>query len=253
MAKFSANLGFLWRELEPPDAIRAAAKAGFDAVEFHVPSADTIDAVKQALAETGLPMLGLNTAGADNAEFGLTAIPERRDEARQAIDAALAYATAVGATHVHALAGKATGDEADRTYAENLSYAAQAAAKHGINVLIEPLNQRDAPDYYLGRVEQAVDIIDAIGEPNLKLMFDCYHVQIMQGDLIKRIESTLSYIGHIQIASVPDRHEPDQGEIAYERLVPVLDQIGYEGYIGAEYVPRHGTEEGLCWLRWFGR
>jgi len=253
MAKFSANLGYLWTEHSLVDGVRAAAAAGFNAVECHLPYAVPVDDVNAVLEETGLPLIGINTAaGGDEAgSFGLTALPGRTDEARAAIEQALDYAAAVKALHVHVLAGRASGDYAQETYVYNLGYAAQLAAERNLRVVVEPLNERDAPGYFLSHVEQAVDIINAVGADNLKLMFDCYHVQIMQGDLMKRIERHIDYIGHVQIASVPGRHEPDQGEVAYERLVPYLDHLGYQGFVAAEYRPRRGTEEGLGWLRWF--
>jgi hydroxypyruvate isomerase len=251
MPLFSANLGFLWQELSLPDAIRAAKAAGFDAVECHYPYDTPPEAVRQALEETGLPMLGLNTARGDVAagDNGLAAIPGREDEARRAIDQAIDYAAAISARNVHVMAGKANGDEAQATFIANLRYACEHAAKVDVTVLIEPLNHRDAPGYFLRTADQALDIIAAVGAENLKLMFDCYHIQIMQGDLTHRLQAYLPAIGHIQIAAVPDRREPDHGEIDYRHILRFLEILGYDKPIGAEYRPATTTEAGLAWLQ----
>ena len=252
MAKFSANLGFLWTELELPEAIRAAARCGFDAVECHQPYAIPSFELKKVLEETGLPMVGLNTEGGEDGN-GLAGVPGMEKLAEAAIEQAVDYATVTGTSHVHVLAGcSAETQGARQTYVANLKYATALAANAGVNLVIEPLNHRDAPGYFLNSVEQAIDVIDEVGASNLRLMFDCYHVQILQGDLTKRLEACMPHIGHIQFASVPDRHEPDEGEVSYERLVAFIDRLGYEGFIGAEYQPRRGTEEGLGWLKWFG-
>lgn len=250
MTKFSANLGFLWTDLALPDAIRAAAAAGFAAVECHFPYDQDADAVRAALEETGVPMLGLNTVRGDlgAGEFGLSALPGRRDAARAAIDQALDYAARIGARNVHVMAGKAAGDEARATFIQHLTYAADRAGEAGIGILIEPINTRDVPGYHLSRVEDGAEVIAQVNRPNLRLMFDCYHTQIMQGDLTRRIEAHLSVIGHIQIASVPERGAPDGGEVAYDRLIPAIEALGYDGYFGAEYKPAGPTADGLGWL-----
>ncbi len=245
--RFSANLGFLWNELALPESIKRAHAAGFDAVECHWPFDVDAEAVRDALLETGLPMLGLNTLRGDLSagDFGIAAVEGREAEARAGIDQALDYADAIGARAVHVMAGRA-GDE--NVYIENIAYAADEARDLGLSVLLEPLNHRDVDDYFLCEVEQAAEIIRVVGAPNVKIMFDCYHVQIMEGDLLRRIEAHLPFIGHIQIAAVPSRAEPDEGEVAYERLIPAIYEAGYEGYIGAEYKPRGTTDEGLGWL-----
>jgi 2-dehydrotetronate isomerase len=250
MATFSANLGFLWRELPLPDAIRAAKRAGFHAVECHFPYEVPAEDVRAALSETGLAMLGINTirgreAAGDN---GLAAIPERQEEARAAIRQAVDYAAAIGAGNVHVMAGKAQGEAARRTFVENLLYATELARPHGITILIEPLNHYDAPDYFLTTSAQAAAIIDSVGATNLKLMFDCYHIQIMEGDLTRRIGALMPVIGHIQIAAVPDRGEPDHGEVDYRHIVHSLDAMGYDRPLGAEYRPAASTEAGLGWM-----
>ncbi|MDO6729109.1 TIM barrel protein [Marinovum sp. 2_MG-2023] len=249
--KFSANLGFLWNDRPLPDAIRAAKAAGFDAVECHWPYDVPATETKAALDETGLSMLGLNTSRGDLAagENGLSALPGREAEARAAIDEAVAYATAIGTVNIHVMAGFAAGDTAHRTFVGNLKYACDTVAAHGMNILIEPLNKYDAPGYFLTTTDQALAIIKEVAAPNLKLMFDCYHVQLMEGDLTHRIEALLPSIGHIQFASVPDRGAPDHGEINYDHLFEVTRKLGYDAPLGAEYKPGGNTDDTLGWLK----
>ena len=248
--KFSANLGFLWNDLALPDAIRAAKAAGFHAVECHWPYDVPVADVSNALTETGLKMLGLNTLRGDSArgDNGLSAITGREEEARAAIDEAIVYASAINALNIHVMAGFASGLEAHATFIANLNYACINAEPHGITILIEPLNKYDAPGYFLTTTDQAVFIINEVGAKNLKLMFDCYHVQLMEGDLTHRMEQNLSHIGHIQFASVPDRGPPDHGEINYNYLFQVIAGLGYDAPIGAEYKPVGQTDQSLGWM-----
>lgn len=250
MTRFSANLGFLWTDRALPDAIRAAHAAGFDAVECHWPYDVAADDVAAALAETGLPMLGLNTRRGHVAagENGLAALPGRVDEARAAIDEALTYADVIGAGAVHVMAGKAEGPEARAVFASNLHYACARAAKGGRIILIEPLNPFDAPGYFLNTTAQAADLITEIAAPNLKLMFDCYHVGRTEGDVIARLEGLLPIIGHVQIAGVPDRGPPDHGELDYFHLFDRIRRLGWTRPIGAEYRPGKSTDDTLEWL-----
>ena len=250
--KFSANLGFLWAELPLPEAIRAARAAGFDAVECHWPFDEAPSAVNAALAETGLQMLGLNTRPGNVAkgENGLAALPERRAEARAAIDEAIAYAAEIGASNVHVMAGFASGKMAEETFLGNLAYATETAAGRNLNVLIEPLNRYDAPGYFLTTTTQAADIIRKVAAPNLRLMFDCYHVHLMEGDLTHRLATLLPLIGHIQFAAVPDRGPPDHGEVDYRHIFAAIANLGYSAPVGAEYKPRGNTDSTLGWLDW---
>lgn len=249
--KFSANLGFLWTELSLPDGIRAAKAAGFDAVECHwpydVPPADVIE----ALNETGLPMLGLNTrrgnvAGGEN---GLAALPDQVTRALEAIDEAVTYAAAIGCGAVHVMAGFGKGPESHACFVKNLTFACDRAAGHGITILIEPLNTYDAPGYFLNNTAQAVEIINEVGASNLKLMFDCYHVQLIEGDLTNRLTKLLPYIGHIQFAAAPGRGVPDQGEIAFDHIFAHIASLGYARPLGAEYKTNGPTEATLGWLK----
>ena len=244
--RFSANLGFLWADRPLPDAIRAAKAAGFDAVECHWPYAVPAADVAAALDETGLAMLGLNAPRGKPGENGLSALPGRGGEARAAVDEALAYATATATPNVHVLAGFASGPEAEAAYVETLRYACDRAGER--TILIEPLNRDDAPGYFLQTTGQAEAIIARVGAPNLALMFDCYHVQLMEGDVSHRLERLLPLIGHVQVASVPDRGAPDHGELHYPHIWQVLARIGWTAPVGAEYKPVGDTDASLGWM-----
>ena len=237
----SANLGFLFREHPLPDAIRQAKAQGFDAVECHWPYDVDPQDVRNALEETGLPMLSLNTrrGEVDAGEHGLSALPSREAEARAAIDEAIAYATAIGCETVHVMAGKAEGPEAFATFTRNLVYAADQAAPHGIGILIEPLNTGDAPGYFLTRIDAALAIVAETGSA-VKIMFDCYHMAIMEGDVLAAFERARNHVGHVQFAAVPDRTEPHHGEIDYADLLPRIAAAGHGGYFGVEYKPASG-------------
>ncbi|MDV7271608.1 TIM barrel protein [Thioclava sp. A2] len=248
--QFSANLGFLWNDRPLPDAIRAAKAAGFGAVECHWPYDTPAADVSAALAETGLAMLGLNTRRGDVAggENGLSALVGREADARAAIDEAIAYATEIGTRNIHVMAGFASGDAAHACFVANLRYACERAADAGITILIEPLNHYDAPGYFLATTAQAEVIMAEVGAPNLRLMFDCYHVQLMEGDLSHRLERLLPLIGHIQFASVPDRGAPDHGEVNYPFIFDKIAALGWQTPLGAEYKPGGDTDATLGWL-----
>ncbi len=251
--KFSANLGFLWADRPLPEAIRAAKAAGFDAVECHWPYDIAAEDVADVLAETGLPMLGLNTSRGDVSagENGLSALPGREPEARDAIDQAIDYAATIGAANVHVMAGFAEGRAAHEAFVANLAYACEQASRNGAGVLIEPLNRHDAPGYFLRTTDQAVAIIAEVGAPNLRLMFDCYHVGRTEGDIITRLAALLPHVGHIQFAAVPDRGAPDHGEIDYGHVFAKIPRLGWNKPLGAEYKPGADTDATLGWMaRW---
>ncbi len=250
--QISANLGFLYADLPLPARIHAAASDGFDAVECHFPYDHDPGEIRAALDATGLPMLSLNTRPGDTAagEFGLAALPGRAEEARAAVAQAVAFGAAIGAGAVHVMAGRslrAAGSE--EAFRATLAHACDLAAAHGMTILIEPINTRDVPGYHLTSLEQAAETITALDRDNIRIMFDCYHLQILQGDLTRRFEQYLPLVGHVQIAAVPDRGEPDAGELCYARLLKALREAGYHGAIGAEYRPRGcDTRAGLDWL-----
>lgn len=250
MIRFSANLGFLWADLPLPDAIRAAKAAGFHAVECHWPYDTPPDDVTCALDETDLPMLGINTHRGDikAGDNGLSAIPGREGEARAAIDDAITYATRIGARNIHVMAGFDQSIAGRHIYIDNLEYACEQGSSHGLVMLIEPLNAYDVPGYFLQTTSQAAEIIRRVGAPNLKLMFDCYHVGRTEGDVISRLEDLFPIIGHIQFASVPDRGTPDHGEVDYREVFSKINALGWDTPLGAEYKPENETDASLNWM-----
>lgn len=254
MTKFSANLGFLWSGQPLPAAIHAAKAAGFDAVECHWPYDTPATDVKAALDQTGLPMLGLNTLRGDVAggENGLSALPGRTDDARAAITQSVEYAQVTRTQAIHVMAGNASGKAAHDAFIENLHFATKLAAPLGITILIEPLNRFDAPHYFLRTTEQAESIIKEVGAPNLRLMFDCYHVGRTEGDVINRLHAMFPIIGHIQFASVPDRGTPDHGDVDYAQVFDAIAKLEWNTPLGAEYKPVGDTGATLDWLKTFG-
>ncbi len=248
--KFSANLGFLWKDLALPAAIRKAKQAGFDAVECHWPFNTNPAEVKAALDDTNLPMLCLNTRPGNVAdgEFGLTALPGREHEARAAIDEAIDYALAIGAKRIHVMSGIAQGGEVESCFVQNLKYACEEAQPHGITFLIEPINTIDVPGYFLSNIDLALDILDKVDRQNIKLMFDCYHVAKMNLDVGQALATVFHQIGHIQFASVPDRGPPGTGTGDLYSIFKHIKKLGYTQPLSAEYVPDGQPEEDLCWL-----
>ena len=251
--RFSANLGLLFTGQPLVAAIRAAAAAGFQAVECHWPYDTDSAEVRAVLAETGLPMLCLNTlrGRAEAGEFGLAALPGRQEEARAAIRQGLDFGQQIGAGNLHIMAGVASGPEAEATFAENLRWAADQAGQTGMGLLIEPLNRHDVPGYFLQNCDQAAALVDHLASPHIKIMFDCYHLQRQAGDLVYYFSQYQPVIGHVQFAAVPDRGPPSGGELDYRWLLGELVRLGYEGWFGAEYRPAGRTEDSLGWLAGF--
>jgi hydroxypyruvate isomerase len=255
MPRFAANLAYLFTERPEMERFAAAAAAGFKAIELRFPYDLSPMAVKAEIERHGFTMLGINTAQGHAGEFGLAAMPRRERDFATHFRQALDYAVAIGGRAVHCLAGRVPPEQrpaAERTFIANLARAADEAAGKNITLLIEPINSRDRPDYFLTRPEQAADIIAKVGRPNVRIQFDFYHAQIMGGDLIKRFEKHLPLVGHVQIAAVPSRHEPDEGEVNYPAIYAGLDALGYAGFVAAEYTPRGRTEDGLGWGRAYG-
>ena len=257
MPRFAANLAYLFTERPLIERFGAAAAAGFKAVELQFPYDHAPSAVKAELERHGLTMLGINTAPGQTAagEFGVAAVPGREQEFATLFKQALDYIVAIGGRQIHCLAGKVPPEQrpaAETTFIRNLERAADAAAEKNITLLIEPINPRDRPDYFLTRAEHAADVIAKVGRPNVRIQFDFYHAQIVGGDLIRRFEKHLPVVGHVQIAAVPSRHEPDEGEINYPAVFEAVDRLGYGNWIGCEYRPRAKTEDGLGWARGYG-
>jgi len=247
----------MWPDRPLLERIDAAARAGFQAIELHWPYGTPGESVREACTDRGLTLLCINTVRGDVAagDFGLGAVPGREEEFLAAVEQSIAYCQVSGATSIHAMAGindPANREAATSVFRENLARAAEKATAHGLTLLLEPINPRDVPGYYLSSVEAAVETIEAIGAPNVRIMFDVYHIAIAQGDVLTRLERYLPLIGHVQIAAVPSRHEPDEGEIAYGTIFEVLDELGYRGWIGCEYKPRGATDHGLAWVEALG-
>lgn len=257
MPRFAANLAYVFTERPFMDRFAAAAAAGFTAVELQFPYDHAPGAVKAELEKHNLTMLGINTppGNVEAGEFGLACVPGRESEFATLFRRALDYVVAIGGRQIHVLAGKLPPEQrpaGETVFIRNLMQAADLAVEKGITLLIEPINARDRPGYYLNRVEHAADIIAKAERPNIRIQFDFYHVQIVGGDLIRRFESHLPVVGHVQVAAVPTRHEPDDGEVNYPAIFAMLDQVGYRGFVGAEYRPRGRTEDGLGWVRPYG-
>ncbi|TKC90116.1 hydroxypyruvate isomerase [Trinickia terrae] len=255
MPKFAANLTMLFNEVPFLDRFKAAAEAGFNAVEFLFPYpystaelAERLDANELRLVLHNLPA-GNWEAG----ERGIACLPDRVGEFQEGVGRAIQYAKALKAPQLNCLAGIPTAgvdkDKARATIVDNLRFAAGELKKEGIKLLVEPCNSHDIPGFALNRSSEGLDVIRAVGSDNLFLQYDIYHMQRMEGELAATIKKNLASIAHIQLADNPGRNEPGTGEINYAFLFALLDSLGYDGYIGCEYKPRTTTAEGLGWLR----
>jgi len=253
MPRFSANLGFLWADRPLPARIEAAARAGFRAVEMHWPYDVPASKVAATARQNDIVLLGINTAPGhfEAGERGLGAVAGRERDFQATLDQALDYCRDSGATAIHVMAGNvAPLDylEARKVFAGNLRVAARKAAQRQVTLLLEPLNPVDNPGYFYSTLEQAVGLIEELALPNIKLQFDVYHVARTEGDVLVKLERYRRHIGNVQIAGVPARAEPDEGEIAYPVIFAALDGQRYEGWVGCEYRPRHDTDRGLSWM-----
>lgn len=253
MLRFAANLSFLFTEHPFLQRPLVAARAGFRAVEFHFPYEHEVAALADGIKAAGVELVLFNLPAGDwsAGERGLAALPGREAEFMDGLERALAYAEVLGVGKLHVMAGVLT-DESGReraraTYLKNLQRAAKRAAKANCTLLIEAINRRDMPGYFLDSPREAVAICAELGAPNLGVLFDIYHAQIQGGDLCSTLDHAWPWLGHVQIAGVPGRHEPDAGEIDYRWLLGELARRGYAGWVGCEYHPRGGTEAGLGW------
>lgn len=249
MPRFAANLSFLFTEIPFLDRFEAAARAGFTGVEFMFPYADTVEDIRARLDENGLELVLFNLPPGhwDKGERGFAALPGRADEFASAVDLALKYAEALGCARLHAMAGLETHGANRADYLANLTLAADWAQPLGIDILIEPINTRDMPGYFLTKTADARGIIAEVGAPNLGLQFDLYHRHIMEGGVEEAIAEYASLTLHYQCADPPDRGEPSLATVDYARLFRAIDDTGYGGWIGCEYKPRNGTLAGLDW------
>ena len=255
MPRFAANLTMMYTEYPFLDRFAAAAKDGFCAVEFAFGYEFSSQDIKARLDANQLTQVLLNAPPGnwDKGERGVASLPGREEECKRGVELAFEYALQLGSPCVHLMAGlSAFGVEPARqraTYLENLAYAAARGKERGITILIEPINTRDMPGYFLNRQDEAHAICAEIGAENLKVQFDLYHAQIMEGDLATKLKRFLPGIGHVQIAGVPARHEPNVGEVNFPFLFGLMDDLGYSGWAGCEYRPARGTSDGLTWIR----
>lgn len=262
MLQFAANLSMLYQEHDFLSRFKAAADDGFKAVEYLFPYDFAADDIAQKLHSNGLQQVLFNAPPGNwsAGERGLACLPDREDEFRDSIDRALEYARVLKCSRVHVMAGLQPAgysrDELMKLYKRRMAWAAQRALQHGVNILIEPINTRDIPGFFLNRQDEAHAVVEAVAASNLKVQMDLYHCQIVEGDVAMKIRNYLpsGNVGHIQIAGVPQRHEPDTGELNYSYLFQVLQDLGYSGWIGCEYRPAKGavvdgTRSGLQWFK----
>ena len=252
MPKLAANLSTLFTEVEFLGRFAAARAAGFRYVEYQFPYAWQPQELAQAARDAGVQVVLHNLPAGDMArgERGIACLPGREREFRDGVERAIEYATTVGCARLNCIAGLAPADRAHfEVLVGNVRQAARRLGEVGIELVIEPINTRSVPGFFLTRSAQAVDVLNAAGEANARLQYDLFHMQIMEGDLACTLERLLGRIGHVQIADVPDRHEPGTGEINFEFLLAHLDRLGYSGWVGCEYNPSVETLASLTWAK----
>jgi hydroxypyruvate isomerase len=252
MPKLAANLSMLWPELAFLGRFAAARRAGFRFVEYQFPYEHEAQEVARAARDAGVQVVLHNLPPGDPArgDRGLACLPGREAEFRESVERGIAYARAAGCPRMNCLAGLAAPDAGHTAQlVANLRYAARKFAAAGLELLIEPINTRSVPGFFLTGSRQGIEVLDAVGEPNALLQYDLFHMQIMEGDLAKTIERLLPRIGHLQLADVPDRHEPGSGELNFDFLLRHIDALGYSRWMGCEYNPRGDTVQGLTWAK----
>ena len=255
MPRLCANLSMLFTEVDFLQRFEAASRAGFSGVEYLFPYEFSSAQIKAELDAHGLTQVLFNLPAGDWAkgERGIACHPDRVEEFRSGVDLAIAYAKVLGNTQINCLAGipvaGASARLTEQTFVNNLKFAADKLQAAGIRLIVEMINTRDIPGFYLTTTRQALDILEQVGSSNLALQYDIYHMQIMEGDLARTLENNLPVIQHVQLADNPGRHEPGTGEINYHFLFGHLDRIGYQGWIGCEYKPLTSTEAGLGWMK----
>src|SRR2546426_58114 len=255
MPRFSANISMLFKEVEFPERFEAAAQAGFKAVEIQFPYGWSKRQLGEIAQHAGVEVVLINIPAGDpeKGDRGIGCLPSRTGEFRDAVGKAIEYARELGCKRMNCLAGvtppDVDGSKLRETYVSNLRYAARELERDGMSLLIEPINTRSIPGFYLNKSAQALALMDEVGAANLKLQYDLFHMRIMGDDLARTPEVNLVRIGHMQVADVPGRHEPGTGEIDFPPLFDLIDRLGYKGWIGAEYAPAGKTEDGLAWVR----
>jgi hydroxypyruvate isomerase len=258
MPKLAANLSMMFQEVPFLDRFAVAAAAGFAGVEYLFPYDFPAAEIAERLKHHRLSQALFNLPPGDwrNGERGTAALPGRESEFMAGLEQALDYARVIGCKHLHAMAGLWPSGRDRReglaTYVANLQRAADRAADHGITLLIEPINSRDMPGYFLTTSGQAMRVLEEVRRDNVRLQLDLYHCQIMEGDLATHIRALAGRYAHVQIAGVPERHEPDRGEVNYAYLLELLDEVGYAGWVGCEYRPAADTRQGLGWAQRWG-
>ena len=254
MPRFAANLTMMYQEFPFLERFAAAARDGFNAVEYLFPDRYFARDLKARLDARGLVQVLFNAPPGEWAagERGIAALPGREDEFRRSIETALERARILGNTRLHVMAGLIDPSQPHQlqrgVYLKNIAWAASEARADGMTIVIEPINRRDMPGFFLTRQDEAQSICAAIGASNLRVQFDCYHCQITEGDLSFKLTRDIANVGHIQVAGVSDRHEPDVGELNFPYLFDLIDSLGYEGWIGCEYEPSGATSAGLQWM-----
>ncbi|MDE0661553.1 MAG: TIM barrel protein [Gammaproteobacteria bacterium] len=257
MPRFAANVSTMFPDLPVAERFGAARAIGFEAVEYLFPYAESPGEIRRRLSETGVRIILLNTplGDASAGERGLAAVPGRQADFKDHFEQALCYARTLDVPMIHVMAGVVADEhrnDAEAVFAENVRHAADAAATHGIRILLEPLNHEDTPGYFLTLTAETRRLIQAIGRDNVRMQYDLYHRQIMEGNLARGIADNLDLIAHIQFSSVPGRHEPQFGEVNLPYLFDVCDRLGYDGWIGCEYRPMTTVADGLGWGRPYG-
>lgn len=255
MNKFAVNLSTIFTQVPFIDRFKKASEQQFSYVECQFPYELTVDQIKQQLRENNLSMVLLNLPPGNwaNGDRGLAIDPFRTEEFKNSVDVGIEYASALNIPNIHCMAGVCSDNipshKVKEVYIKNITYAAKKLATHELTLLIEPINQKDIPNYYLSSIKEAAEILQEVNLPNVKLQFDFYHMQKIQGDLISTFENYFDQIGHVQIADVPGRHQPGTGEINYKNVLSFLDKVGYNGYIGLEYTPLGKSEDSFKWIK----
>ena len=254
MPRFAANLSFLFNEAPFLERFALASEQGFKAVEFMLPYEWPADQIRDLLDKHKLELVLFNTAQGNWAggERGIAALPGRDAEFDTAIEQALSYSSVLGNKLIHVMAGLESAGANTKSFVDNLRRTADRVEESGITLVIEPINTRDMPGYFLSRTRQALDIIAEVARPNLGLQFDLYHRHLMEGDVEAGLREVKDIARHIQIASPPDRGEPDHGDLDFKHLLGLIDASGYTGHIGLEYKPRAGTVPGIVWAKRLG-
>lgn len=254
MPKFAANLTTMFAELPFQDRFKAARECGFEAVEILAPYSFEIPELEKLLRENHLELLLINISPGTSGETGLAALPGKEQAFKETFDEALNYATELGVRMIHTLAGRSTENitASSDIFVNNLKWAAEQAHKSNVNLMLEPLNNVDVPGYLHSHLSKTRELIETIGADNVRLQFDFYHQQIMEGNLASNLKENLDIIGHVQFSSVPGRHEPQYGEVNVPFLCDYLDALGYKGFIGCEYSAKTDTRDGLSWAHAYG-